>query len=383
MMACWLVLLSVEPLAAQGGERARLEPEQGVYFGVSLRWDQDSLSAYRSRFGHGPAVAVRFFCLPLCEGESVALEEFISQVARENSAALLTMEPYEGLEAVTPAVAEQLALRLAAYNSAGVPIFLRFAHEMNGSWYPWAQNPAAYRAAYRRVAEAIRQHAPMTAMLWAPNYGGGYPFTGGVYEAKPGTDAFAELDTNDDGVLNMADDMYEPYYPGDDVVDWVGMSLYHWGSTYPWFENEIPEAGKFHAQLRGEYNGLNGDDRAAPDFYEQYGVTRGKPVAIPETAAMYNTETGGADERVMKQTWWRQVFSDETFTDFPQVKLISWFEVRKQETEIQNKVVNWGVTLDPHTLLPFREDVGTQALIFAGEVDSIRQVFLPAISDND
>lgn len=40
-----------------------------------------------------------------------------------------------------------------------------------------------------------------------------------------------ELDTNGDRVIDMRDDMYSPYYPGDDVVDWVGMSLYHFGAV--------------------------------------------------------------------------------------------------------------------------------------------------------
>src|SRR5690554_189164 len=67
--------LPVSTAMAQGGESlARLEPVNGVYFGVSLRWDQDNLLAYRGRLGYGAAVAVRFFCLPLCEGEAVALE---------------------------------------------------------------------------------------------------------------------------------------------------------------------------------------------------------------------------------------------------------------------------------------------------------------------
>ena len=66
----------------------------------------------------------------------------------------------------------------------------------------------------------------------------------------------------------MSDDPYSPYYPGDAAVDWVGMSLYHWGNAYPWGENEIPEAGKFIAQLTGTYDGLNGDDSPLPDFYE-------------------------------------------------------------------------------------------------------------------
>ena len=39
------------------------------------------------------------------------------------------------------------------------------------------------------------------------------------------------LDTNGDGTINNYDDMYTPYYPGDDVVDWVGLSVFHFGNV--------------------------------------------------------------------------------------------------------------------------------------------------------
>ena len=32
---------------------------------------------------------------------------------------------------------------------------------------------------------------------------------------------------------------------GDDYVDWVGMSLYHFGTIYPYDRNVLPEARKF------------------------------------------------------------------------------------------------------------------------------------------
>jgi hypothetical protein len=124
---------------------------------------------------------------------------------------------------------------------------VRFAHEMNGSWYAWGQQPAAYVEAYRRVAAAAHAGAPGSPMMWAPNYGGGYPFAGGRFAAVPGTGDARVLDTD-----------------GDDAVDWVGMSLYHWGGAWPWGENEVPEPGKFLAQLTGEYVGLGGDDRNLP-----------------------------------------------------------------------------------------------------------------------
>jgi len=77
---------------------------------------------------------------------------------------------------------------------SGAPIFLRFGGEMNGEWTSWGRNPAAYRRAFRTVAKVMRRRASNVAMVWAPN-------------SIPTTN----LDS---------------YYPGDDVVDWVGISLY-------------------------------------------------------------------------------------------------------------------------------------------------------------
>ena len=45
------------------------------------------------------------------------------------------------------------------------------------------------------------------------------------FAAKPGTASYVAMDTNGDGVVDNLDDPYEPYYPGDTSVDWVGMSV--------------------------------------------------------------------------------------------------------------------------------------------------------------
>jgi hypothetical protein len=91
------------------------------------------------------------------------------------------------------------------------------------------------------MADALHKEAKRkAAMIWAPNYGGGYPFADGQYEIKPGDPDFDVLDTNSDGKIDAYDAPYAPYYPGDDC--WAAMTLYHWGSSYPWGENELPEA---------------------------------------------------------------------------------------------------------------------------------------------
>lgn len=141
----------------------------------------------------------------------------------------------------------------------------------------------------------------------------------------------------------MSDDPYAPFWPGDDVVDWVGMSVYHWGNAYPRGENEEPEAGKFAALLTGTYQGIGGDERAVPDFYAVYGQGHGKPVAVTETAALYAPERDGAGEEAVKAGWWRQVTDPEIARRFRRVQMVNWFEWDKQENEIGGRV-DWTVT---------------------------------------
>lgn len=56
-------------------------------------------------------------------------------MVEQRGLALITLEPREGLSTITSTVAIDLAHCLATYNRKGVPIFVRFAHEMNGSCY--------------------------------------------------------------------------------------------------------------------------------------------------------------------------------------------------------------------------------------------------------
>jgi beta-mannanase len=89
------------------------------------------------------------------------------------------------------------------------PILLRFAHEMNGNWYPWGRghgNTAAlYKRTWRHVVRIFRREGAANVMwVWAPNVdnSGNYPFRG--------------------------------LYPGDPWVDWVGLDGFNWGKKGEW-----------------------------------------------------------------------------------------------------------------------------------------------------
>ncbi len=331
-------------------------PADGTLLGVNLDWATESLAEHGVKMGHAPAVAVQFSDVPYDDATWALTTSAAVQVKAEGGILLLTLEPHGGLDTMSSQVIDRLASDLRAINDSGVPVIVRFAHEMNGSWYAWGQQPAKYVAVFRKVAAAVHAQAPGTAMMWAPNYGGGYPFTGGQFAARPGSKAFAMLDTDDDGALTMADDPYAPYFPGDDAVDWVGVSLYHWGNQRPWGNNEVPEADKFDDMLTGTYSGSAGDDSAIPDFYQVYGVEHGHPVAVPETAAIYTPSRDGASELKIKRAWWRQVFSEETHERFPNLKMINWFEWRKYEIEI-NDDVDWRAGSTDKVTNAFRADL--------------------------
>jgi hypothetical protein len=333
-----------------------LAPEAGVLAGVNLDWGQETLEQYRDALGNRPAVAVSFAPFPWSGQDAENVEAAKDQVRANGGILLLTLEPHDGLAAVTQEATDDLAAVLDGYNREGVPVIVRFAHEMNGSWYAWGQQPEAYRVAFRRLADSVHRLAPGSATMWAPNYGGGYPFTGGRYQATPDTADHHRLDTNQDGDVDGTDDPYAPYYPGDEAVDWVGMSLYHWGGTYPWGENEVPEEGKFLQQLTGTYDGAGGDDTAVPDFYAEYGKRRGKPIAIPETAALYVPSAEGEGELEIKRAWWRQLFDPSIPADYPHLKMVNWFEWNKHEVEVDG-TVDWRSAGSPDIAEEYRADL--------------------------
>lgn len=101
-------------------------------------------------------------------------------------------EPRYGLDDVQD---DEYVRRFAREAKAsGIPIFLRYASEMNGEWVPWHGEPQKYIEKFRLIHDIMAQEAPNVAMVWSPN--------------------FWPPDTIDD------------YYPGDSYVDWVGLSLY-------------------------------------------------------------------------------------------------------------------------------------------------------------
>lgn len=336
-------------LALPGAAFERLEPAEGCYFGFSLDSGR-SISVLGSTLGFTPAVYVRFFPFPGISQESENIRGFLEEVARAQGIAMLTLEPWDGLERVNENECLQLASLCRTFEAQSIGgIIVRFGHEMNGNWYPWGQKPALFKEKFRLLAGSLREETTRTAMMWAPSYGVGYPF--GTAVPAAGSADFQELDTDGNRIITDRDDMYEPYYPGNDVVDWVGITLYHWGNDFPWLENEIPPENSFAKALVGAYQG------SIPNFYARYCLdpARKKPMAITETAAFYNTEMPGPSEFRIKQAWWTQIF--DTAPQFPMLKCINWFDEYKRESVARNNLIDWRVSANSEIRAAFVGDL--------------------------
>ncbi|MDC3726294.1 glycoside hydrolase family 26 protein [Rhodococcus sp. Rp3] len=165
----------------------------------------------------------------------------------------------------------------------GGTVYLRFAHEPNGDWYPWGPAggtpPETYVAAWRHVHELFASEgAENVRWIWTVN------------------------------VPHEGSSPIAPLYPGDDHVDVVGVDGYNWGTTRPWSRWQSPE------ELFG------------PTFDELGRIAPGRPVAVTEVAS---AEAGGS-----KPDWIRDLVG--YLDSHPAATTFVWFH--------HNKETDWRLT---------------------------------------
>jgi hypothetical protein len=153
------------------------------------------------------------------------------------------------------------------------------------------------------------------------------------------------MDTNGDGIVDVRDDPYTPYYPGDNYVDWVGMSVYWFGQQWPETLNLVPPSQRFVDVIRGRY-ATSLSAGVVYNFYDMFAEKHNKPFAIPESGAVFYSLPiqPGEGEVAIKEAWWRQVYNTTVFGQFPRLKLVSNFEENKVEDRGN---VSYTLTLPP------------------------------------
>lgn len=171
----------------------------------------------------------------------------------------------------------------------GAPVLLRLAHEMNLERYHWGtdksgygpQSPMLYKGLFRRVADIFRaEGADNVLFVFCPNVDS--------LPAAPWNTAAA-------------------YYPGDDLVDVLGMDGYNWGTSHSKAVHGYDSSFRSFRDIFG------------PLFNALRQLAPAKPVMVFETASA----SAGGD----KAAWVAEAFGAAAEWG---LAAVTWFEVDKE-----------------------------------------------------
>lgn len=249
-------------------------PCGGDVFGLaggSVLWNERETSAFAVATGATPDLVVGYASLT----GPVPVDGLRRAVAAGRTA-VVTLEPYglgdDPIEAILRGDADAELARWAEELAAvDGPVAVRFAHEMNGFWYPWGRTtaePERFAAAFRLVAEVLSPPGSAVSMMWSPNV---------VY---PGADPLSR------------------WWPGADVVDVIGLSGY--------------------AELS-----------SVADAATLFGPTIDELVELAPGTGIVLAEVAAAD-RPERPAWIAGLFTD--VVDRPEVIGLAWFDVDKERS---------------------------------------------------
>lgn len=289
---------------------AKYEPVSGCYLGAYIDLDSSIKASYKDQTGRDHKMPEEFeeqtarthstYFFYLGYGSRVPLD-WIQKLGMTGKVVHIALEPNNGLEFVRDdEYLNSLAVQLA---NTKTPILLRFASEMNGKWLAWNGDPKKYIEKFRLVARIMKEKAPNVAMVWCPY-------------ATPAR-------------------VIPDYYPGDDVVDWVGVNIYN----VTFFDQKLTSPGS-HV----------GPADLLDAVYTRYAAK--KPIMIGEYGVTHfskveNRATVGFAKRCLTSLYWGLP------RRYPRVKAISYFcgNNLENETALNN---NYAVTQNMEVLYVYQ-----------------------------
>jgi len=205
------------------------ENQNGILLGTTCNSDTSALTGVRH------SLELQYFNY----GKELKDYADFFQTAKETDTLVqVALQPTSGLASVQN---NNYLVEQAKYlQSTGCRILLRFANEMNDQTSMWyTANYNEYIEKFRMVASVFKTYAPSVGIVWAPNF---YP-----------------------------DDTIDLYYPGDEYVDYVGLSVY---------KEYVPETDPLRQGVdRGRWSNIL--DRV----YDTYGNR--KPIIVSESGCSY------------------------------------------------------------------------------------------------
>ncbi len=347
----FILIITLLPVVSSLADKPDIP--NGVYLGAIIKTGKTPRS-YNYNLAKKSALFMEFFRFPdilTNQNEKDKITSFINSCLGSHAIPSLTLESYRtdlnDSDVLNNYTIDQINTLADYLDSFGVPMFLRWNHEMNGSWHDWSHKPSLYVQKFDEFAAIIHARAPNVAMVWAPNEASDYPFD--VSDMTPGI-YFDEMDTNGDGQITSSDDPYSPWYPADISVDWVGLSVYHWGkvNNQPGF-NVKPSAGDFDKAMGYTGNLVN--------FHDTYSTST-QPMMIAETAALFIHSLWDINDdwnHHVKEEWLSQIFHGSNASKYPNLKAVFWFNEEKYEGNVHgdDKFVDWRLWGDPFLVFSY------------------------------
>ncbi|MDQ6420069.1 glycosyl hydrolase [Paenibacillus sp. LHD-117] len=303
------------PRETTGVKRAKLEPETGAYLGAYVLQD-DSIGQSMERFNQLTGRDHASFFKYVGYGQPFPVK-WVRDVAAAGAFPHIAWEPNNGLDEVRDdAYLREFA---AQAHDADVPILLRFASEMNGTWTSYSGNPELYKEKWRLVHDVFEEVSPNTAMLWS--------------------------------VLAMPEKPMADYYPGDELVDWVGVNIY--SVRYHNGDRSYP------ADREDPLDLLNA-------VYDRF--SRTKLIAVSEFGASHYTTTDGKRDIGFAAQKIRRLYG--ALEDrYPRVKAVYYFDVNNISAFNPSRRVNdYSITGEQALLDAYGE--ATASNYFAGHIAS-------------
>jgi hypothetical protein len=177
---------------------------------------------------------------------------------------------------------------MRAARDFGTPILAEYGVEPNGWWFPWnglynreagtyAESVARFRDVYRRIVRISREEGARN-IRW-------------VFHVDPWDEPVEDWNR------------FENYYPGDEWIDWVGVSVY--GRQVP----RDKRAVSFRYQMDWAYGRLTKlTDK--PVIVCEFGSMQGKDQAPWAEAALVDL-LGGRWPRLIGFAWWNSAFFND------------------------------------------------------------------------
>ena len=287
-------------LAAPG--LAKFEPVRGCLLGAYIA-DDPLVCRNVAEFNQLTGIRHASFFKYLQYGEEFP-SRWMAELKAQGAFPHIAWEPRGGLEKVQNNA--YLAKFAQAARDCGVPIFLRFASEMNGRWVPWHGNPRLYKQKFALVHDVMAKAAPNVAMVWT--------------------------------VFTMPQEKITAYYPGDQYVDWVGVNVYN----VVYHDND-PKRRATHEdplQLMGF-------------VYRTY--SRRKPIQISEYGASNSNLTDGRDYSTYSIAKLTRMYAN--LKRYPRVKSIFYFNVNtlQQGYNARRAINNYALTTHPQVLAAYQK----------------------------